>query len=310
MRLGYFADGPWAHRALQSINADGRFEIAFLVLRHGSADPVLSKWADQHNVPCYVVPNVNLPEFIGIIADHRAELFVSMSFDQILRKEIREAAPLGFINCHAGALPFYRGRNVLNWALINGEDTLGITVHDVDDGIDTGDIITQIFVDIVPDDDYGTMLEKAYEACPRALIEALGSYVEGTVRRRKQAEIHPVGFYCPRRTQGDELLQWNQPSLQVVNFVRGLALPGPGARAFIEGSSYAVLKASLIPRAPTYIATPGAIVGRDAAGIIVKTLDTTIHIRSVAKIIDGRIGEPEAPRFAIGRRFTDEMVPS
>ena len=66
-----------------------------------------------------------------------------MSFNQIFRKDIINLTPIGIINCHAGKLPFYRGRNILNWVLINDEKEFGITVHFVDEGIDTGDIILQ-----------------------------------------------------------------------------------------------------------------------------------------------------------------------
>ena len=77
-----------------------------------------------------------------------------MSFDQIFKEEIINIPPLKIINCHAGKLPFYRGRNILNWALINDEKEFGITVHYVDFGIDTGDSILQKNYEITDDDDY------------------------------------------------------------------------------------------------------------------------------------------------------------
>ena len=64
-----------------------------------------------------------------------------MSYDQIIKEDLLKLPLKGFINCHAGALPFYRGRNVLNWVLINGESEFGITVHYIDEGIDTGAIL-------------------------------------------------------------------------------------------------------------------------------------------------------------------------
>ena len=67
-------------------------------------------------------------------------------------------------------LPFYKGRNILNWVLINDEKEFGITVHYVDEGIDTGDIILQETFPIIDSDDYSTLLDKAYEECPRLHI--------------------------------------------------------------------------------------------------------------------------------------------
>ena len=87
-----------------------------------------------------------------------------MSFDQIFKSEIIYLSKHKIINCHAGKLPFYRGRNVLNWVLINDEE-FGITVHYVDEGIDTGDIILQKKFPISDQDNYKTLLEKSYRMC-------------------------------------------------------------------------------------------------------------------------------------------------
>ncbi|MEA1052839.1 formyltransferase family protein [Lamprobacter modestohalophilus] len=84
---------------------------------------------------------------------------------QIFKKSTIERLDLGAINCHAGKLPFYRGRNILNWALINDEEEFGITVHSVDTGVDTGDIIRQQCFPITDADDYSTLLERAYWLC-------------------------------------------------------------------------------------------------------------------------------------------------
>ena len=81
-----------------------------------------------------------------------------MLVDQILEPAIIEMAPEGFINCHAGALPFYRGRNVLNWVLINGDDRFGVTVHEMEEQIDTDDIVLQRFAEIEASDDYASPL--------------------------------------------------------------------------------------------------------------------------------------------------------
>ena len=80
-----------------------------------------------------------------------------MSFNQIFKREMIDLPKYGTINCHAGKLPFYRGRNILNWALINDEKEFGITVHYMDEGIDTGDIIVQRTYPIGEEDDYGIL---------------------------------------------------------------------------------------------------------------------------------------------------------
>ena len=84
-----------------------------------------------------------------------------MSFNQIFKQSIISLPELGIISCHAGKLLLYRGRNVLNWVLINDEKEFGITVHYIDEGIDTGDIIIQKSFQIKDTDTYKSLLEKA-----------------------------------------------------------------------------------------------------------------------------------------------------
>lgn len=304
MRIGYFGDGPWASKALEQISSSGRHEIAFIVARFDHQDPVLKDWSVKLGVPFLVHPNVNSADFLHQLADYSSDILVSMSFNQIMKEEIIRSVPKGFINCHAGALPFYRGRNPLNWVLINGEKSFGVTVHYIDPGIDSGDIIARKAIAITEEDSYATLLEKAYAECPLVLLQALDEVAEGRAARISQAQIHPVGFYCGRRREGDEWIDWSLPSERIHDFVRGLSFPGPGARTLGEVGALAVLEAKLIPDAPNYLATSGEVVGRCDSGVIVKTGDSTVLLSKAALLDDkGNHGLPFVPRWRIGTRL-------
>ncbi|MGU3843294.1 methionyl-tRNA formyltransferase, partial [Vibrio diabolicus] len=183
--------------------------------------------------------------------------------NQILKKSIIDYAPLGFINCHAGALPFYRGRNPLNWALINGESSFGITVHYVDEGIDTGDIVEQRLYPITRKDNYGTLLNIAIIEFAIVLYSAIVKISKNEVNVIEQKDIHPVGTYFGIRTFGDEIIDFNWSAERIYNFVRAISYPGPRARFFFNNEEYAVESSELIPEAPNYIATVGEVVGRN-----------------------------------------------
>ncbi|WP_197739572.1 hypothetical protein [Vibrio taketomensis] len=109
MKIGYFADGPWSHKAIELISETKGLDIVFIVPRFDTQDPVLKEWADKLGIPYIPVRDVNTQDFLSIMDEFEPELLVSMSFNQILRKDIIDYAPLGFINCHAGALPFIEG---------------------------------------------------------------------------------------------------------------------------------------------------------------------------------------------------------
>lgn len=305
MRIGYFGDGPWAALALEKITQDERFEIVFVTPRYDTQDPELKRWAEKLKVPFLINENVNNKEFLNQIKRFECDILVSMSFNQILRTDILQIAPQGFINCHAGALPFYRGRNPLNWVLINGEKEFGITVHYVDEGIDTGDIITQRLLSISEEDTYATLLERSFFHCADVLLEGLNKIKSATVKAIAQETIHPVGTYFGQRRQGDELINWSWPSERIFNFVRAITLPGPGARCYIDGKKeIAILKAESIEHAPEYISTCGEVIGRDNSGVVVKTGDTTLRITEVADVNeDGSLDSPRIPKLLIGRRL-------
>lgn len=303
MRIGYFADGEWSHKALENIITNKDFSIEFIVARFENPDPILEKYAKQLDVPFLFNNNVNSDEFRANIKKYDADIYVSMSFNQILKSDIINMPPKGFINCHAGALPFYRGRNILNWALINGEKQFGVTVHYIDAGIDTGDIILQKFNEITEDDNYGSLLKKAVKLCADTLYEALTLIRNDKVVRIEQKEIHPVGFYCGVRKTGDEWIDWNWSSERIYNFTRAISLPGPCARTYVNDQEIAILSAETIPNAPLYIGKPGEVVGRGKNFIIIKTGDSTIKINEIAYInVDGSFRRSR-PLFTIGNVF-------
>lgn len=281
MKIGYFADGPWSHRALEKIVRRGLVKVQFICVRSDSNDSVLPAMAKDFGVPCLKHVNVNSDEFLNSISHYKCDLHVSMSFNQIFKRSILESTPKGVINCHAGKLPFYRGRNILNWALINDEKEFGITVHHVDTGIDTGDIILQRSYPITDNDSYATLLEVAHEECAVLLDEALMLMCQGIDKRIVQSSIHPVGSYCGRRMVGDEMINWNQSSRELFNFVRSICHPGPKATTTFKGNEIKINKISIIEEAPVYRGIPGQILGRTAQGWLVKSNDSFVEIREI-----------------------------
>ena len=143
LNIGYFADGPWGYKTFNKLIHDSEIKISFICVRFGSKDETLKNYAKQYGIDYLEHENVNSDEFILNLKKYDCDLFISMSFNQIFKNDIINFTKYKIINCHAGKLPFYRGRNVLNWVLINDEKEFGITVHYVDEGIDSGDIILQ-----------------------------------------------------------------------------------------------------------------------------------------------------------------------
>lgn len=278
LSIGYFADGVWGHNAFRKIANSSDFEIKFICPRFDTKDETLKEFSDKYNISYIKTNNVNSKEFLNKIREVGCDIFVSMSFNQIFKKEILGIPRYGIINCHAGKLPFYRGRNILNWALINDEKEFGITVHYVDEGIDTGDIILQRTYPITDSDDYNSLLGVAHVECAELLFEALLQINNGSSKRIKQDTIHSVGMYCGMRGLGDEILDWNQTSREVFNFIRAVCKPCPMATCYLNGIPFYINHSKLIGGAPIYRGIPGQILNKSADGLIVKTKDSVILV--------------------------------
>lgn len=279
MHIGYFADGPWGHNAFHKMMKDETLVIDFVCVRYDKKDSVLMEMAQKQNIDVLYTINVNSEEFLTRLKEYPSDLYVSMSFNQIFRENIRNIPEKSVINCHAGKLPYYRGRNILNWALINDEKEFGITVHYVDSGIDTGDIILQDTYPITDEDTYQTLLEKAYSACPDILYRAIKLIQKDDVKVIKQNDIHSAGLYCGMRKENDEILDWNQTSREVFNFIRAITTPGPCACSYINGTQIKIISSQLVEGAPIYKGIPGQVLAKEDGFFLVKTKDSYIQIR-------------------------------
>jgi len=308
MKIGFFGDGPWAERALLPLAQDSRYTIVFVAVRASRPDPKLIEIAQSRGIPLLCPVSVNSDERLAEIGKFGADLHVSMSYDQIFREKILSLPPRGTLNCHAGALPFYRGRNPLTWAIINGESEFGVTVHWVDLGIDTGDIVRQVRTPIKPSDTYATLLDSAEELCASTLVQAISDVHAGTDRRIAQATIDPVGMYCCRRREGDEEVDWTSDTSSIERFVRALVPPGPGARTTWKDTPYAILAAEKVDGAKPYAGAAGEVIGRDGGGILVKSGDTFLRLTQWAQVLpDGSLGAATVPNAMRGQRLGRDL---
>lgn len=301
MNILFFGDGQWAHLAFMSLMKISDINVVGVVLRYNNPDKHLERMALDYKIPVHVVPNINDHNFIELCKALQLDLGVSMSYNQIIKRELRNTCRNGVINCHAGKLPFYRGRNVLNWVLINDEREFGVTVHYIDDGIDTGDIISQAVIPIEETDNYNSLLNKAILKCPEILIDAIMKIKENRIEKIPQSHIK--GTYFSYRRIGDEFIDWNWTSRRIHNFIRALVEPAPGAQAYLEGEKVFLWRSEEVDY-PPYISTPGEIILKEVDGIIVKTVDSAIKIKEISYSIEG----PKfVPKFAVGKRFTSDL---
>lgn len=300
-RIVLFGDGAWAARSLKRLRRE-EYVVAGVVPRRRPSDDALERAAEACGIPVLRLDDVNSADAVGAVAALAPDLTLSIACDRILRRPMREAARLGTVNFHAGRLPRYRGRNVINWALINGEREIGVTAHVMDDGIDTGPILLQRLLPVSWTDGYGDVLARVVATMPDLVAETVAGLIAGRLAPRPQN--HADATYFAGRADGDEWLDWGDTAVNLHNKIRAITRPGPGARTMLGDREVTIWRALHHPGAPRYLATPGQVVGR-GDGALVKTGDSTILVQEIevagagsvlpAWPIGTRLGVPPAP---------------
>lgn len=183
-------------------------------------------------------------EFINEIREMDPDLIVVVAYGKILPKEILEIPKKGAINVHGSILPKYRGAAPIQWALINGDKTTGVTTMYMSEGMDEGDILLIHEIPIEEDDTSGTLFVKLAEIGADLLIETIDRIEEGNIEARKQeGDIS----YAPMINKELSLVNWNSSGCDIVNLVRALN-PFMCCHTYIKGKRYKILKAKEVSK--------------------------------------------------------------
>ena len=207
------------------------------------ASPV-KEFAISKQLPVYQPEKIrNNNEFIEKMKNLKPDVIVVVAYGKILPKEILEIPPLGCINVHASLLPKYRGAAPIQWAVLNGDRTTGVTTMYMDEGMDTGDMILTEKVDIGEDETTGELWDRLSKIGARLLVETLSKIEEGTVTRTKQGEDFSM---APMLNKDMAKIDWeNQTAQEIKNLVRGLN-PIMGAYTFLDGKKVKFWKVDMV----------------------------------------------------------------
>lgn len=204
--------------------------------------PVKEK-ALEYGIPVFQPAKVREPACVEELAGYRADVIVVIAFGQILPRSILELTPYGCINVHASLLPKYRGAAPIQWALIDGETVTGVTTMQMDEGLDTGDMLLEAEVPIGADETGGSLHDKLAAAGAKLCVETLKALEEGTVTPRKQGES-PTQY---ARMLDKELgrIDWSRDAASIERLIRGLN-PWPSAYTLWEGKTMKIWAAEVL----------------------------------------------------------------
>lgn len=178
-------------------------------------------YAVEQNLPVFQPEKLRNPEFLESIRALNADVFVVVAF-RMMPKILFEMPRLGTFNLHGSLLPDYRGAAPINFAIINGEKTTGVTTFFINEKIDEGNILLQESTEILPEDNAGTLHDKLMHIGSQLVVKTLDGLADSSLENQPQPEVAtPKNAF--KIFKEDTKIRWEQPSEVVHNFIRGMS---------------------------------------------------------------------------------------
>ena len=232
MRIVFFGTPEFAVESLDKLMEAG-FDIAAVVTMpdkiagrgHKLIESDVKKYAVTKGLRVLQPEKLKSPEFIETLKEINADLFIVIAF-RMLPEIVWNMPPLGTFNLHASLLPKYRGAAPINWAVINGETKTGVTTFFLKHEIDTGDIIRQEEIEILPTDNVGDVHDKLMHLGARMVVDTVAEIAKGKIRTTPQPEGQHIA--APKIFKETCRINWREKAENIHNLVRGLS-PYPAA---------------------------------------------------------------------------------
>ncbi len=292
MKVIYMGTPDFAVGALKSVIEAGH-EVKLVVTQpdrvRGRGGEVsfcpVKQCALEYGLPVFQPEKIRLPEAVARLKEEDADIYIVAAFGQIMSEEILNIPRYGCINIHASLLPKYRGAAPIQWCILNGETKTGVTIMQMDKGIDTGDILLQREIDIAPDETGESLFDKLAVLGSKAVTEALTLIEKGEITPVRQDESKATHVGMLRKEMG--LIDWNDTGVRIERYVRGLN-SWPSAYTYHKSRMLKIWESHVddTPGANTGDVKPGTVIKADDTGLYVQTGEGVLVITSLQ--IEGR----------------------
>jgi len=218
----------------------------------------VKKWAVSNSIKTFQPEKLSEALFLSCLDDLKPDLIVTVAFGRLLSKYLLETPPLGCINLHASYLPAYRGAAPIHRAVIEGAEYSGVSIIDLTEELDGGDVYFQEKVAIRPDDTAGMLHDNLAASGASLLLKTINALAEGTAVKIPQDSA--LATYAPPLSPSDEMIDWKHRATEIHNRIRGLN-PWPGAYTTFRGNRVKVWKSAMTgdQAEVKIIAAPGTI---------------------------------------------------
>ncbi len=261
LRIVFFGTPDFAVASLNALVVAGANIIAVVTAPDKPAGrgkhlhhSAVKEYALAHNLPLSQPEKMKEIQFLEDLKNYQADLQVVVAF-RMMPVVVWDMPPMGTLNVHGSLLPQYRGAAPINRAIMNGETETGVTTFKLKHEIDTGDILLQQRVAILPEDNAGTLHDKLMVAGADLLVKTIKELCLGNLKEQPQDSITKEQLkHAPKIFKEDTYINWDAPAGHINNFIRGLS-PYPAAHAQLGDKSIKIFSCTTEPQ--TMTAAPG-----------------------------------------------------
>ena len=283
MKLIFAGTPEFAARALAALIAAGH-EIALVLTQPDRpagrgmklTPSAVKQLALQHGLPVAQPPTLKAAEAQQMLRAIGADLMVVAAYGLILPQAVLDIPRLGCLNIHASLLPRWRGAAPIQRAILAGDAETGITIMQMDAGLDTGAMLLKQVVPIVDSDNAGSLHDKLAEAGGAAIVDALGQLQQGGLVAQQQDDA--LANYAAKLTKEEARLDWSRPAAELARAIRGYT-PFPGAFATLNGEPLKLWSASVTDGK----GQPGEILAADASGVLIACGDGALRVTELQR---------------------------
>jgi methionyl-tRNA formyltransferase len=289
MKYFYLAHNPISLTCLKVLVKEN-YLPEFIVIHKGYEVEKLEKsffkpiinFSKQNHIKIYRIKSIN--EIKSKV--EKIDSGICVGFMEIIRKDFFDLPVNGIFNLHCGKLPEYRGRAPISRAIINGDKHITVTLHKIDEGVDSGDIYIEKKIKINFKDDINILYQKCSDIAPKLIIELLKNPDNKPIRIRKQ-NIKNKAF--KKITPEERKINWNNDITGIRNKIRALTYPYPGAFMIFDNDSYTINKADIIKTAGKTKSQQGKILEVTAQYLKIKCKNGILKISGITDMTNKKI---------------------
>lgn len=249
----------------------------------------LSPVAESYEIPVHYVKNINSSETLNWIKDKEPDIIFCFGWSRLLKNEILGIAPLGVIGYHPAALPANRGRHPLIWALFLGLEKTASTFFFMDEGADSGDILSQVEIIIDSSEDANSLYHKVTKVALLQIKDFIPLLENRTYKRTVQDNTK-ANYWRKRGTKDGEI-DWRMSANTICNLVRALTKPYVGAHFTKNGEEIKVWKVEVLKDEKNQNIEPGKVLSTRSSKPVVKCGDGSIVLLDIENNLELKEGD-------------------